>query len=116
MTTVAFTLADLGRQRANQRGIVLMIAAMACFVVNDSVAKLATARMPVSEVIAIRGVFATAFVLTLILASGLQRHFRLIWQWRVAARGGMENFERKFLPSDRGCLQPEAQIRMGQNR
>ena len=91
MTTVAFTEGDLGRQRANQRGIVLMIGAMACFVVNDSAAKLATALMPVSEVIAIRGVFATLFVLALILAHGLQRHFRLIWQWRVAARGGMES-------------------------
>lgn len=90
MSTVSLTQVDLGQQRTNQRGILLMIGAMASFVANDAFAKLATAQMPVSEVIAIRGVFASLFVCVLILGSGLGPHFRQIFQWPVAVRGCME--------------------------
>jgi drug/metabolite transporter (DMT)-like permease len=90
MSSVSFTQADLGQQRTNQRGILLMIGAMASFVGNDALAKLATTLMPVSQVIAIRGVFASLFVLVLIFASGLGPRFREIFQWPVLARGSME--------------------------
>ncbi|CAM5769666.1 hypothetical protein LMIY3S_02914 [Labrys miyagiensis] len=90
MSSLAFTEADLGQQRANQRGIVLMVGAMASFVGNDALAKLATGLMPVSQVIAIRGVFASLFVLALIFATGLGPRFRQIFQWPVLFRGCME--------------------------
>ncbi|WP_413992923.1 DMT family transporter [Labrys okinawensis] len=90
MSSVSYTQGDLGQQRANQRGILLMIGAMTSFVGNDALAKLATGSMPVSQVIAIRGVFASLFVLGLIFASGFGPQFRRIFQWPVLIRGCME--------------------------
>jgi drug/metabolite transporter (DMT)-like permease len=55
----------------NVRGIVAMLAAMAVFVVNDTLVKLAAAHLPTGEAIFLRGVFTTAFCLALIFASGL---------------------------------------------
>jgi drug/metabolite transporter (DMT)-like permease len=80
----------LARQHANQRGIVLMIGAMTSFLANDTFVKLGAALMPASEIMAIRGVFASLFVLGLILASGLGPQMRLLFQRPVAIRGCTE--------------------------
>lgn len=51
--------------RANRRGALLMVVAMACYVVNDALVKLTTAHLPPGQVLAVRGVFAIAFLLAL---------------------------------------------------
>ena len=44
---------------ANRRGIVLMLAAMACYAVNDTFVKLTASTLPPGQVLAVRGAFAT---------------------------------------------------------
>jgi drug/metabolite transporter (DMT)-like permease len=55
----------------NIRGIVRMLAAMAVFVLNDTLIKLAAAHVPTGEAIFVRGVFTVGFCLMLIVASNL---------------------------------------------
>jgi drug/metabolite transporter (DMT)-like permease len=65
--------------RANRRGALLMVAAMACYVVNDALVKLTAAHLPPGQVLAVRGVFAIAFLLALASAlSGLRGDWRAI--------------------------------------
>jgi drug/metabolite transporter (DMT)-like permease len=47
-----------------------MLAAMACFVLNDTLVKLASATYPPGQLMAVRGLFAVAFAVLLIRASG----------------------------------------------
>ena len=47
----------------NVRGIVRMLAAMAVFVVNDTLVKLAAAHIPTGEAIFVRGVFTIGLCL-----------------------------------------------------
>jgi drug/metabolite transporter (DMT)-like permease len=55
----------------NVRGIVRMLAAMAVFVLNDTLIKLAASHIPTGEAIFVRGVFTVGFCLMLIVASNL---------------------------------------------
>jgi drug/metabolite transporter (DMT)-like permease len=55
----------------NIRGIARMLAAMAVFVLNDTLIKLAAAHVPTGEAIFVRGVFTVGFCLVLIVASNL---------------------------------------------
>lgn len=55
----------------NIRGILQMLAAMAVFVLNDTLVKLAAAHVPTGEAIFVRGLFTVAFCLVLIFASNL---------------------------------------------
>lgn len=48
---------------ANRRGIRLMVAAMACFVVNDALVKFVSQSLPAGQLIFVRGLMATALVL-----------------------------------------------------
>ena len=67
--------------RANRRGALLMTAAMACYVVNDALVKLSTAHLPPGQVLAVRGIFAIAFLLAVAsVVSGLRG------DWRTLAR------------------------------
>jgi drug/metabolite transporter (DMT)-like permease len=63
---------------ANRRGILAMLAAMALFIANDTLVKLATATYPPGQVMAVRGVFASAFALALVLARGETRRIATI--------------------------------------
>jgi drug/metabolite transporter (DMT)-like permease len=47
---------------ANRRGIVLMMAAMACYVLNDTLVKLTLQAFPAGQVLAMRGVVASALL------------------------------------------------------
>ena len=49
-------MSENARMQGNTRGILAMIAAMACFTATDSLMKLATASIPPSQIIAVRGV------------------------------------------------------------
>jgi len=71
-------------QRANRRGIRLLIAAMACFVINDALVKLASASMPAAQLIFLRGVMAALLVFAVVRASGVRlRRAELGQRWVV---------------------------------
>ena len=54
----------------NVRGIVAMLAAMAVFVVNDTLVKIAAGSLPTGEAIFVRGSFLTALCSVLVVRSG----------------------------------------------
>ena len=58
---------------ANRRGIIAMTGAMASFVVNDALVKYVSQSLPGSQLIFIRGVFATALLLAIAHGMGLLR-------------------------------------------
>lgn len=75
---------------ANRRGIRLMLAAMGCLVVNDSLVKYASQSLPVAQLIFVRGLFATGFVLLAARAGGLvPAPRRLASRW-VLVRAGLD--------------------------
>ena len=67
------------RSAENQRGIVAMLLAMAFFLVNDTLVKLASASLPTGQLIFIRGVFASVWLV------GMCAHRGLLPQWRALA-------------------------------
>ena len=72
---------------ANLRGIRLMTAAMACFIVNDTLVKVASQWLPAGQLIFVRGLMATALVLAVMRAtatpvSSLRRAGRVV-AWRA---------------------------------
>lgn len=69
---------------ANRRGIALMLLAMACFIVNDTLVKFVSASLPAGQLIFVRGVFATLLVLAVLRASGARlRPRQLTGRWVV---------------------------------
>ena len=71
----------------NVRGIVRMLAAMAVFVLNDTLIKLAAAHIPTGEAIFVRGVFTVGLCLRLIMASNLSWALPHALSPRVLVRG-----------------------------
>jgi drug/metabolite transporter (DMT)-like permease len=59
-----------GNARANLRGILSMLAAMACFTTNDMFVKLSSDYFGTAQTIFVRGLFATALVLVIAYARG----------------------------------------------
>jgi drug/metabolite transporter (DMT)-like permease len=54
----------------NRRGILAMLLAMAFFIANDSLLKLASETLPPGQIMAVRGLFATAIALSIVAAAG----------------------------------------------
>ncbi|MFG1422960.1 DMT family transporter [Roseixanthobacter liquoris] len=73
------------------RGIAAMIAAMMLFITNDMMLKLATQHLPVGEVLGVRSVFATLFVLGLLAATGELRHALGAFKPKVIARSSLDS-------------------------
>ncbi|MCT8266599.1 DMT family transporter [Afifella sp. JA880] len=81
--------------RENQRGILLMLAAMVTFIVNDTLVKVASADLPTGEIIFLRGLIVSPIVIVLAVRRGafanrsLLFHKTLIWRTlgEVAAAG-----------------------------
>jgi drug/metabolite transporter (DMT)-like permease len=73
-------------QAANRRGVVAMCGAMACFVGNDTLVKYVSQSLPASQLIFVRGVFATVLLLALAQAFGLVRQLPALADRRVLAR------------------------------
>lgn len=74
----------------NRRGIRLMVAAMACFIVNDTLVKFASQSLPAGQIIFLRGLMATALVLAVLRATGVPLvPRRLAGRW-VATRAGLD--------------------------
>src|SRR4051794_23623592 len=67
-----------------------MLAAMALFISNDTLVKLASATYPPGQVMAVRGAFATAIALALMLGSGEARRMATILSPDVLVRAGLE--------------------------
>lgn len=75
---------------ANRRGILLMVAGTAVFAANDASSKLASAYMPVSEFMAVRG-FCAALMLAVILGLRGELHgMRHVVDRLVLTRAGTE--------------------------
>lgn len=72
------------------RGIVAMIAAMGCFITNDTLLKIAVVDFPVGEVIAIRSIFAAALLTALIAWKGELRFARHLADRRIFVRSGLD--------------------------
>ena len=76
--------------QSNKRGILLILAAMALYVVNDSLVKLATKLYPVEQILVIRGLFATAIMMGLILKSGHLNKFKEAFDKLILFRSVLE--------------------------
>ena len=62
--------------KANRRGILLMSGGMALFVINDALVKFVSQSLPVTQLIFLRGVMATALVLMVARHMGAFAHLR----------------------------------------
>jgi len=71
---------------ANRIGILAMVGAMGCFIVNDSLVKYASQTMPATQLIFVRGVMASLLVLAVAHATGATRKVREIARGWVAVR------------------------------
>ena len=67
-------------------GILAMVGAMACFIVNDSLVKHASESMPATQLIFVRGVMASILVLAVAWATGATRRIREVARGWVAVR------------------------------
>lgn len=77
---------------ANRRGVLAMCGAMACFVGNDTLVKYASQSLPASQLIFVRGVFATVLLLATGHALGLSRQLPRLLERRVLLRAGLDGF------------------------
>jgi len=75
----------------NLRGIVAMCAAMAVYIANDSLVKLATAQgLPAAEIMALRGLIATVIFTSGILLAGEGRSVTRLGHPLVMGRGALD--------------------------
>jgi drug/metabolite transporter (DMT)-like permease len=78
-------------QNSNMRGIIAMCLAMAFFVVNDIFVKLAGAIWPVHQIMAVRGLMASALVLGYIFYLGQHKQLNELLHPLVILRGLCES-------------------------
>ena len=83
---------DDPRRAANRRGVVAMTTGMASFVANDSLVKHVSESLPASQLIFIRGVFATLLLLAISHAMGATAKLRTLRDARVAMRAAFDAF------------------------
>jgi len=76
----------------NLRGIVLVSACNLLFLVCDTLLKLASAELPLTEIIFLRGFFVTPLLLLLVMATGAHRQVAHLWNWPVLFRTIAEIF------------------------
>lgn len=77
-------------QSANTRGIVAVLTAMALFVSSDSVVKLAGETLPVTQIMALRGLMAIALMGAIVAATVDVSRWPLVAQPRVVSRALLE--------------------------
>jgi drug/metabolite transporter (DMT)-like permease len=71
---------------ADRRGVLAMSAGMCSFVVNDALVKFVSESLPGTQLIFIRGVFASLLVLALVQASGMLAQLRQLADRRILLR------------------------------
>jgi drug/metabolite transporter (DMT)-like permease len=74
------------RVRENRRGVTMITAAMACFIVNDTMVKYASESLPAAQLIFIRSVMATAIIFAIVVATGRLRQIHAITHRWVLTR------------------------------
>ena len=74
----------------NPRGIVLMVAAMALFVTNDALMKVASQSIPPAQAIFVRGSLVTCLLVALAAGQGQLRHWRKLAHRDVLGRALLE--------------------------
>jgi drug/metabolite transporter (DMT)-like permease len=74
----------------NRIGIAAMVVAMTLFIVNDTLLKLASAGFAASQIMMVRGVFATLIVLALVFATGQSAKIGAVFAPRVLLRSALE--------------------------
>jgi drug/metabolite transporter (DMT)-like permease len=77
---------------ANRRGVLAMSAGMASFVSNDTLVKYVSESLPSSQLIFLRGTFATALLLVVVQAMGLTRQIPRLLDRRVVLRSLFDSF------------------------
>jgi len=70
----------------NLRGIIAILGASVAFILNDSVVKLMSAEIPVGELIALRGILATVFIMACAAATGGLASARVLLEPVIATR------------------------------
>lgn len=74
----------------NRRGIIAILLAMTFFITNDAIVKLASSTFPTSQVMAVRGIFASLFALGLVIAMRETKSLRRLISPLVALRATLE--------------------------
>lgn len=74
----------------DQRGIALMVCAMALYVLNDALVKLTTRHFGPGQILAVRGLFATVVVAALAYRAGQLRDWRSLCRPIVGVRSALE--------------------------
>jgi len=74
----------------NRAGIRLMVAAMACFIVNDTLVKFVSQTLPAGQLIFLRGLMATVLVLLVVRLAGSPVQLRRLAGGWVAVRAGLD--------------------------
>jgi drug/metabolite transporter (DMT)-like permease len=69
--------------RENVRGIVTLSACNLLFLVNDTLIKLASEELPLSEILFFRGLMATILILPMVVMSGAHKEIVLLRNWPV---------------------------------
>jgi drug/metabolite transporter (DMT)-like permease len=69
--------------RENLTGIIAIVVCNLVFLINDTMLKLVSVRLPVGEILFVRGLFATLLMSALIAAGGLLRQIRRLAAWPV---------------------------------
>lgn len=77
---------------ANRRGVLAMAAGMASFVSNDSLVKYVSQTLPASQLIFLRGVFASLLLLAIAHGLGASRRLGDLLERRVVVRALLDTF------------------------
>lgn len=81
---------------ANLRGIGYLLVSIVAFILNDTLIKLVSARLPPGEILVLRGGFALAIILVLLVMRGDHRQWRLavspLIAWRTVGEVGTTIF------------------------
>lgn len=77
---------------ANRRGVLAMAAGMACFITNDTLVKYVSQSLPASQLIFLRGMFATALLLVVVHAMGATPQIVRLADRRVVLRALLDAF------------------------
>src|SRR5215212_5130808 len=77
---------------ANRRGVLAMAGGMASFVANDTLVKYVSQSLPSSQLIFLRGVFASLLLLAVAHAMGATPQLRSLADRRVIARALFDSF------------------------
>lgn len=86
-TRIRTSMTDYAR---NKRGVLYLLFAMAVFVVNDTVVKMAAASMPPGQMMVVRSMFAVPMVFVLLSISGDVKHLPLLFNRLVLFRALFE--------------------------